>query len=170
MLYCTHAFSSERKIWNSSASRWTHEYKKWTFRTSKCILFLATCILDFHVLLSFGDKRSDITKMSSRVFQENKARQVSRKTIMSNSLIRTRTWAYQGVRDVRFSENLTCFVFLKYPFLDLAFCLITNEIGNYLVITYVLSLFLWLILNEWTSSMYFKGKNFRGILISRVFW
>ena len=23
---------------------------------------------------------------------------------------------YQGVRNVRFSENLTCFVFLKHPF------------------------------------------------------
>ena len=41
--------------------------------------------------------------------------------------------AYQGVRNVRFSENLTCFVFLKHPFLDFPFCLITDEI---LVILY----------------------------------
>ena len=34
---------------------------------------------------------------------------------------------YQGVRNVRFWENLTCFVFLKHPFWDLPFCLITNE-------------------------------------------
>ena len=26
------------------------------------------------------------------------------------------TYAFQGVRNVRFSENLTCFVFLKHPF------------------------------------------------------
>ena len=26
------------------------------------------------------------------------------------------TDAYQGVRNVRFSENLACFVFLKHPF------------------------------------------------------
>ena len=35
--------------------------------------------------------------------------------------------AYQGVRNVRFSENLACFVFLKHPFWDLPFCLIANE-------------------------------------------
>ena len=27
-----------------------------------------------------------------------------------------RTCAYQGVRNVPFSENLACFVFLKHPF------------------------------------------------------
>ena len=31
------------------------------------------------------------------------------------------------LRNVRFSENLTCFVFLKQPFSDLSFCLITEE-------------------------------------------
>ena len=34
---------------------------------------------------------------------------------------------YQGVRNVRFSENLMCFVFLKHPFRDSPFCLITDE-------------------------------------------
>ena len=37
-----------------------------------------------------------------------------------------RTCAYQGVRNVRFSENLAYFVFLKHPFWDSLFCLITN--------------------------------------------
>ena len=36
---------------------------------------------------------------------------------------------YQGVRKISFSENLTCFVFLKYPFWDSPFCLITDEIS-----------------------------------------
>ena len=49
--------------------------------------------------------------ISKRVFQENKARQIFRKTNISYPLIRTR--AYQGIRNVRFSENLACFVFLK---------------------------------------------------------
>ena len=40
----------------------------------------------------------------------------------------TRTLAYQGVRNVCFSENLACFVFLKHSFWDSAFCLITDEI------------------------------------------
>ena len=30
--------------------------------------------------------------------------------------ISERTCVYQGARNVRFSENLACFVFLKHPF------------------------------------------------------
>ena len=52
-------------------------------------------------------------RISKRVFQENKARQIFQKTNISYPLIRT---AYQGVRNVRFPENLTYFVFLKHPF------------------------------------------------------
>ena len=37
--------------------------------------------------------------------------------------------AYQGIRKVLFSETLACFVFLKYPFWDSPFCLITGELG-----------------------------------------
>ena len=50
--------------------------------------------------------------LSKRVLQENKARQIFRKTNISYPLIRTRTCAYQGVRNVSFLENLACFVFL----------------------------------------------------------
>ena len=35
----------------------------------------------------------------------------------------TRACVYQGVRNVHFSENLTCFVFLKHLFWDSPFCL-----------------------------------------------
>ena len=66
-------------------------------------------------------------QISKRVFQENKARQFFRKTNISYPLIRIRTRTYQGVRNVRFSENLTFFVFLKHPFWDSPFCLITDE-------------------------------------------
>ena len=55
-------------------------------------------------------------RISKRVFQENKAAQIFRKTNISYPLIRTSTCAYQGVRNVRFLENFTCFVFLKHPF------------------------------------------------------
>ena len=41
-------------------------------------------------------------QISKRVFQENKACQIFRKTNIS---------AYQGVKNVRFPENLVCFVF-----------------------------------------------------------
>ena len=39
----------------------------------------------------------------------------------------SRTCAYQGVRNVRFPGDLTYFVFLKHPFWDSPFCLITDE-------------------------------------------
>ena len=42
-------------------------------------------------------------------------------------MIRTRTCAYQGVRNLRFSENLACFLFLKHPFWDSNFWLITDD-------------------------------------------
>ena len=51
-------------------------------------------------------------RISKRVLQENKARQIFRKTNVSYLLIRTRACVYQGIRNVRFSENLSCFVFL----------------------------------------------------------
>ena len=58
--------------------------------------------------------------ISKRVFQENKARQIFRKTNISYPLIRTRTSAYQGVRNVRFSKNSACFRFLETPVLRFA--------------------------------------------------
>ena len=67
-------------------------------------------------------------RISKRVFQENKARQIFRKTSISYPLTRTRMCAYQEVKIVRFSENLACFVFLKHSFWDSSFCLITDEL------------------------------------------
>ena len=64
--------------------------------------------------------------ISERVFQENKASQIFRKTNISHTLIRT--CMYQGVRNVPFSENLMCFVFLKHPFWDSPFCFSTDEL------------------------------------------
>ena len=56
-------------------------------------------------------------RISKRVLQENKARQIFRKTNISYPLI-------------RFSENLACFVFLKHPFWDSPFYLITDDMLN----------------------------------------
>ena len=67
-------------------------------------------------------------RISRRVFQENKACQIFRKTNISYPLIRTRTCAYQGVRNIRFSENLACLIFLKHPSWDSPFCLITDDV------------------------------------------
>ena len=40
------------------------------------------------------------------------------------------TRTYQEVRNVRFSESLACFVFLKLPFRDSPFRVITDNICN----------------------------------------
>ena len=60
------------------------------------------------------------------MFQENKTCQIFRKTNFFYPLIGTRTCAYQGLKNVCFSVKFTCFVFLKHPFLDSPFCLITD--------------------------------------------
>ena len=44
-------------------------------------------------------------RISKRGFQKNKARQISEKRTFLTPLIRTRTCAYQGVRNVSVSEN-----------------------------------------------------------------
>ena len=49
---------------------------------------------------------------------------------ISYSLICTRTSAYQGVKNVCFSQNLACFIFLKHPFWDSPFYFITDEINK----------------------------------------
>ena len=94
--------------------------------------------MDFIICVSFmcfisisctvGNKGN--RRIWKRVFQENKTRQIFRKTNISYSLIRTSTCAYQGVRNVHFLENLACFVFLKHPFWDSPFCLITDELWS----------------------------------------
>ena len=59
-------------------------------------------------------------RISKRVFQGNKARQIFRKTNISYPLIHKRisriSDAHQWVRNVRYSENLACFVSLEHPF------------------------------------------------------
>ena len=70
-------------------------------------------------------------QISKWVFQENKACQIFRKTNISYPLIRTRTCAYQGVRNVRFSENLTCFVFLKHRFEIRPFAVLPTISGSW---------------------------------------
>ena len=59
-------------------------------------------------------------RISKRMFQENKARQIFRKTNISYPLIRT--------RNVRFSENLVRFLFLKHALWDWFFWLINDDL------------------------------------------
>ena len=55
-------------------------------------------------------------QISKRVFHENKARRIFRKTNISNALIRTRMCAYQEAKNVKF--DVLCF--LETPVLRLA--------------------------------------------------
>ena len=57
----------------------------------------------------------------------------SEKINFSYLLIHTRTYAYHGVRNVRFSENLACIIFLLPPFWDLPFCLINDKVRSTIV-------------------------------------
>ena len=65
-------------------------------------------------------------RISKRVSQKNKASRIFRKTNISYLLICTRECVYQGARNVRFSENLTCFDFLKHPFEIRPFALLST--------------------------------------------
>ena len=56
------------------------------------------------------DRNKTKGQISKRALQENKAHQISRKTNIH-------TCVYKGVRNVHFSENLLCFVFLQTPVL-----------------------------------------------------
>ena len=95
--------------------KWKHSEtsKKFFFKSSKFLNFLKS--LEFVGIKAKG-------RILKRVFQENKARQIFRKTNVSY---------IQGVRNVRFSENLACFAFLLPQFWDSAFCLITGKIFDW---------------------------------------
>ena len=63
-----------------------------------------------HVLESVHFQNIRISKFltnDSKGLSIKYARKIFRKTNISNPLIRTRTCAYQGVRNVSFSENFT---------------------------------------------------------------
>ena len=67
-------------------------------------------------------------RISKRVFQENKARQIFRKTNISYHLIGTHTCVYQRVRNVCFSEKSDVLCFLENPFWNSPFCRTTEDI------------------------------------------
>ena len=102
------------------------------------------------------------------MFQENKAPQIFRKTNISYSLIRTSTCTYQVVRNVRFSENLTCFVFLKHPLWDSPLCLITDDLSlfcKWLTVATDGTVGALMIMNVWTICYALYWANNTVILI-----
>ena len=106
-------------------------------------------------------------QISKWLFQEHKARQIFWKTNISYPLTRTRTCVYQGVRNVYFSENLACFVFLKHPFWDSLFCLTTDEICLY----FAWKLFQWHVRFNWCNIRYLCSLQYinKRICIIRTY-
>ena len=98
------------------------------------------------------------------MFQEKKGRQIFRKTKSSYPLIPTRTCTHQEVRNVRFSENLACFVFLKHPFWDSPFFLITD----YTAVLFMNSLDIALLPNEVTNFRQFWNIRDGGWTIDEM--
>ena len=103
-------------------------------------------------------------RISKRVFQEKKARQIFRKTNSSYTLIPTRTCTHQGVINVRFSENLACFDFLKHPFWDSLFFLITD----YICCSFINSLDIALLPNKVTNFRQFWNIRDGGWTIDEM--
>ena len=68
-----------------------------------------------------------------RFFQENKVRQIIRKTNISYPLIRTRTCACQGLRNVRFSEGWRALFSSKTSFEIRLFALLPANMPRRLV-------------------------------------
>ena len=114
----------------------------------------------FHIpmVLTYFVSNKPKGRISKPVFQENKAHQIFRKkkTFLTpwyaDVRIRRRTCAYQGVRNVCFSENSVSFVFLKHLFWDSLFCLITDDFrrAGYIPSEY------WLPFSWWLSHLHLK--------------
>ena len=69
-------------------------------------------------------KCSDILTFREQFTGDKEKGRLSKRVLISTPC------AYQGVKNVHFSENLACFLFLKHPFWDLPFCLINYEIDS----------------------------------------
>ena len=114
-------------------NRWTYlftcKFINWAIRIIKWQSPLSPFL---HNKLSCFVGKKAKERISKRAFQENKAHQIFRKTNISYPLIPLRTCAYQEVRNYRFSENLTCFVFLNVRFEIRPFALLPTTSGFYL--------------------------------------
>ena len=107
-------------------------------------------------------------KSQSECFKKTKHVTFFQKRTFSNPLICTRSCVYQGVRNVRFSENLTCFVFLKHPLWDSPLCLITDALSlfcKWLTVATDGTVGALMIMNVWTICYALYWANNTVILI-----
>ena len=76
-----------------------------------------------------GFLNTPCTSLKTEVIRKQSAPNF-RKANVSYPLIRTSMYAYPGVRNVCFSKNLACFVFLLPPFWNLSFPLALSPIKH----------------------------------------
>ena len=107
-------------------------------------------------------------RISKRVFQENKARQISRKTNISYPLIHNHTCAYQGVRNVCFLEN-TRFEICLFALLPTNWCV--GDTLNSKNVTYMESTFssLWLDFSWKTCGVSTSLSNVSAVLTQKIY-
>ena len=88
------------------------KHQNWGFRSFEINPHFSKNVLSSKLITFFLKFVGDNVKcrISKRVLQENKERQIFQKTNIAYPLIRTRACAYQGVRNVCFSENVAFFV------------------------------------------------------------
>ena len=94
--------------------------------TTLCILLAGSFKFKWAIPLINASVIRQKGESQNECFKKTKQAKFSEKRIFLTPLICT--FMYQGVRNVRFSENLACFFLLKHPFWDLLFCLITDYI------------------------------------------
>ena len=95
-----------------------------TVRACAGTLFVSSCEL-ICLNLTKSSVISQKDQSQNGCFKKTKRTKFSEKrTLLAPWYAHVRMFAYQGVGNVRFSENLACFAFLKHPFWDLPFCLI----------------------------------------------
>ena len=90
------------------------------------VLVLKTLIYSIRTLFIIEMRIFDLNPFYVSVLISSVIRQKGKSRNIPYPMIRT--CAYQGVRNFHFSENLTCFVFLKHLFWDSPFCLITDDL------------------------------------------
>ena len=87
-----------------------------TVRACAGTLFVSSCEL-ICLNLTKSSVISQKDQSQNGCFKKTKRTKFSEKrTLLAPWYANVRTCAYQGVGNVRFSENLACFVFLKHPF------------------------------------------------------
>ena len=109
-------------------AKFAGKHKCWILSLTKLQAFI--CFVQ-HLRMSFSERQfvgyKAKGRISNGVFKKTKHAIFSEKRVFITPWYAQHTFL-QGVRKVRFSENLACFVFLKHPFWDSPFCFITNEL------------------------------------------